>query len=119
MIDIAVPAPDGAKSLLLIAGTLGKAGVSLEGGGLWSGMAHYLVENGDLAISALSEAGIAGAVKNEVIVVELDADIPGALGKMMAKLVDAEVNLYGQYSDHGNRKVLLVDDKDRAQKAFE
>ena len=119
MIDVAVPAPEGAKSLLLIAGTLGRAGVSLEGGGMWSGIAHYLVEDGDLAVSALNEAGIPGAVLTDVIIVELDADIPGALGRMMAKLVDTQVTLYGQYSDHDNRKVLLVDDKAKALKAFE
>ena len=85
---------------------------------MWSGFAHYLVSDGEIAVSALSEAGIQGALLSDVLIVELDADVPGALGKMMSKLVDAGVKLNGQYSDHQNRKVLLVDDKEKALKAF-
>lgn len=110
MFDIAVPAPDGAASLQRIGSTLGAADVGLEGGGMWSGVAHYLVADGELAATALRGNGFDDVTVTAVAVVELDADVPGALARMMAKLAAADVVLHGQYSDHDNRKVLLVDD---------
>jgi hypothetical protein len=50
--------------------------------------------------------------------VRLDDDVPGALGRLMRRLADASVRLEAQYSDHDNRKVLLVDDLDAARKAL-
>ncbi|WP_138946956.1 hypothetical protein [Plantibacter sp. M259] len=55
----------------------------------------------------------------EVLVVDLDVDAPGALGRMMERLAGAGVVLHGQYSDHDNRKVLLVDDVVVASRALE
>lgn len=118
MFDIEIPAPDGAVSLRHIGNVLGAAGVSLEGGGLWSGMAHYLVEDGDRAAMALRDNGFHDVAVSPVVVVELDADVPGALGQLMDRLVVAGVALRGQYSDHDNRKVLLVDDLDAARRAL-
>lgn len=118
MKDIAIPAPDGARSLAHLARVLGEAGVGLEGGGMWSGVAHYLVEDGDAAVSALTLAGVSGVKQREVLIAELGADVPGALGRMMAKLASAGVQLEGQYSDHDNRKVLLVDDVATAEAAL-
>ncbi|MFC4223423.1 amino acid-binding protein [Lysinibacter cavernae] len=118
MKDIMIPGVDGAKSLASVAEILGDAGVGLEGGGLWSGTAHYLVADGDTAIRALVSAGIIGAEMRQVVIAELDRDAPGALGRMMAKLADAGIVLDGQYSDHNNRKVLLVNDIEAAQAAL-
>lgn len=114
MFDVEIPAPDGATSLLRIGATLGAAGVGLEGGGMWSGVAHYLVSDGEVAAKALRDKGFRGVTVTPVAVVDLDADVPGALARMMGKLVDAGVVLHGQYSDHDNRKVLIVDDVDAA-----
>lgn len=118
MRDIEIPVTDGARSLAEVAQVLGNAAVGLEGGGMWSGIAHYLVEDGDAALRALDAAGISGAKQREVVIAELDVDVPGALGRMMAKLARAGVELDGQYSDHDNRKVLLVDDVSRATAAL-
>ena len=118
MFDVEVSAPDGAASLAQIGRTLGSAGIGLEGGGMWTGVAHYLVDDGDAAVAALTGAGLGPAVAREVVVAQLDADVPGALGRMMGRLVAAGVVLRGQYSDHDNRKVLLVDDVDAARKAL-
>ncbi|GGB26855.1 amino acid-binding protein [Flexivirga endophytica] len=114
MFDVEIPAPDGATSLLRIGNTLGAAGVGLEGGGMWSGAAHYLVSDGEVAVKALRDNGFHEVAVTPVAVVELGADVPGALAGMMGELVDAGVVLHGQYSDHDNRKVLLVDDVDAA-----
>lgn len=119
MFDLEIPAPDGARSLAAIGQALGAAGVGLEGGGMWSGRAHYLVEDGALAATALKAGGIDGVTVRAVLVADLEADVPGALGMMMNRLADAGVALSAQYSDHGNRKVLVVDDPDKAQAALD
>lgn len=118
MFDIEVAAPNGAESLVSIGRALGGAGVGLEGGGMWSGVAHYLVADRNAAVLALIDAGLGAPVVRPVVVAELDADVPGALGRMMQILVDAGVTLHIQYSDHDNRKVLVVDDVARAREAL-
>jgi regulatory helix-turn-helix LysR family protein len=45
-------------------------------------------------------------------------DVPGALGRIMTRLADAGVPLAAQYSDHDNRKVLIVDDPAAARAAL-
>ncbi len=118
MFDIEISAPDGADSLARIGLTLGEAGVGLEGGGMWSGVAHYLVSDAPAAVRALTAAGLGDVVSREVVLAELDADVPGALGRMMQQLSAAGVVLHGQYSDHDNRKVLIVDDIQAAHAAL-
>lgn len=118
MFDIEISAPDGANTLARIGRSLGQAGVGLEGGGMWSGVAHYLVADADVATRALSAAGIGAVVAREVVFAELDADVPGALGRMMNKLTEAGIVLLGQYSDHDNRKVLIVEDAEAARAAL-
>ena len=115
MFDIEVAVANGAASLAQIGRVLGAAGIGLEGGGMWSGVAHYLVADPDAAVSALVAAGLGPVVARDVLVAELDADVPGSLGRMMQGLADAGVVLHGQYSDHNNRKVLLVDDVEAAR----
>jgi len=118
MFDIEVPAANGAASLAQIGKALGAAGVGLEGGGMWSGVAHYLVADPDAAADAVVAAGLGPVSTREVLVTELDADVPGALGRMMQSLEGAGIVLHGQYSDHDNRKVLLVDDVEAARAAL-
>ncbi|MBF4635765.1 amino acid-binding protein [Agreia pratensis] len=118
MFDIELPAPDGARSLAHIGTLLGEAGVGLEGGGMWAGVAHYLVADAQLAMVALAEAGMGPVVAREAVLAELDADMPGALGRMMTALAEADVVLLAQYSDHDNRKVLVVDDVEAARAAL-
>ena len=115
MFDIEISAPHGAYSLAQIGRTLGEAGVGLEGGGMWSGEAHYLVADADRAERALTAAGIGPVISRDVVLAELDADVPGALGRMMNKLAEAGITLLGQYSDHDNRKVLIVEDAEAAR----
>ncbi|MDI3243425.1 hypothetical protein QK292_17885 [Arthrobacter sp. AL08] len=118
MFDIEIPAPQGADSLARIGKCLGEAGVGLEGGGMWSGVAHYLVANADKATRALTAAGLGPVVGRKVMIAQLEADVPGALGLMMNKLAKAGITLLGQYSDHDNRKVLIVEDIEAAEIAL-
>ncbi len=119
MFDIEISALDGADSLARIGRTLGEAGVGLEGGGMWSGVAHYLVADAAAAIDALTTAGLGPVIAREVLIANLDADVPGALGRMMHRLTQAGIVLHGQYSDHDNRKVLIVNDVKAARTALQ
>lgn len=85
---------------------------------MWSGTAHYLVADGEAARVALDAAGLGPVVAREALLADLDVDVPGALGRMMERLVRAEVILLGQYSDHDNRKVLIVDDIAKARESL-
>lgn len=118
MFDISLPVPDGARSLAGIGQVLGTAGVGLEGGGMWSGTSHYLVSDAAAAVSALDNAGYGPVTVNPVVIADLDADVPGALGILMMRLAEAGVQLKVQYSDHGNRKILVVDDPEKARAAL-
>lgn len=119
MFDIEIPAPDGADSLARIGRVLGDAGVGLEGGGMWSAVAHYLVEDASVAECALAAAGVGPVLARPAVIAELDADVPGALGRMMQQLSAAGIELHGQYSDHHNRKVLIVENAHAARAALE
>lgn len=118
MNDISIPVGDVAAEVARIGRVLGEAGVGLEGGGVWTGVAHYLVADGAAAVDALTAAGVTGAQCREVLLAELPADRPGVLGAMMTALAAAGVRVDAQYSDHDNRKVFVVDDPERARRAL-
>jgi hypothetical protein len=118
MFDISLSVPDGARSLAGIGQVLGAAGVGLEGGGMWSGTSHYLVSDAAAAVSALDNAGYGPVVVQPVVIADLAADVPGALGMLMMRLAEAGVELLAQYSDHDNRKILVVDHPEKARAAL-
>ncbi len=99
--------------------TLGRAGVSLEGGGMFvvdgKGVANFLVEDGVEGRKALEDAGIAVLRENDVVLVKLNQDEPGQLGKLLRRMSDAGVNILTQYSDHNQQLVLVVDRLQEAQ----
>ena len=93
---------------------LGKAGVSLEGGGMFvcngKGIAHFLVEDAEKGSLALRENGIEVITINDVLIQKLKQDVPGQLGKICRLMQQNNVNILVQYSDHYNQLVLIVDD---------
>ena len=93
---------------------LGRAGVSIEGGGAWvvndRGVAHFLVHDGDAARRALEAAGIRVVAVREVLVQRLNQDEPGQLGKVTRRMGEAGVNIEVLYSDHSGQLILVVDD---------
>jgi hypothetical protein len=103
---------------------LGRAGISIEGGGAFaidgeSGVAHFLVADGSAASAALEAAGIEVVAVREVVVQRLDQAEPGQLGKITRCMADAGVNIEALYSDHENRLILVVDDPARAGRVSE
>ena len=95
---------------------LGRAGVSIEGGGAWvvdgQGVAHFLFEDGAAAParSALEAAGIRVLNEREVVIQRLNQSEPGQLGKLSRRMAHAGVNIEVLYSDHDHRLILVVDD---------
>ena len=118
MIDIEVTGVDTTDALQRMTTALGGAGVSLEGGGVWAGEAHYLVDDGSGAVQVLDAIGVTEVTAREAVIVPLDADVPGALARMLQRLTSAGVRLLAQYSDHDNRKVFVVDDPAAARRAL-
>jgi organic hydroperoxide reductase OsmC/OhrA len=105
--------------LAAMAETLGSAGISIEGGGMFvvdgKGIANFLVEDGPAARQALEAVGIEVIRQDDVVIQKLNQDEPGQLGKLLRKMAQANVNVVTQYSDHNHQLVLVVDDLQAAQ----
>ncbi|HEX3157650.1 MAG TPA: hypothetical protein VHQ45_03990 [Gemmatimonadaceae bacterium] len=114
MKDLAIALDDRPGALAEMGEALGRAGVSVEGGGAFvvdgRGVAHFLVHDGDAARRALQAAGIRVVRERDVLLQRLRQDEPGQLGKLARRMADAGVNIEVLYSDHDHRLVLVVDD---------
>jgi hypothetical protein len=114
MHDVAIELSNRPGALAEMGEALGRARVSVEGGGAWVvsgvGAAHFLVADGAAAQAALEAAGIRVAAVREVILLRLDQARSGQLGLVCRRMADAGVNIEVQYSDHDHRLVLVVDD---------
>ena len=119
MKDLAIVLEDRPGALAEMGETLGRAGVSIEGGGAWvvggSGVAHFLFEDGTAARQALEAAGMRVLAEREVVVVRLKQAVPGQLGLLTRRMAEAGVNIEVLYSDHEHRLILVVDDLARGQ----
>lgn len=117
LVDLEILLPDRPGALADLGEALGAAGVSLEGGGVFThagvGVAHFLVADGVAAVAAVAAAGLGTAVVREVVTLRLDQDTPGQLGTAARRMADAGVNLLVQYSDHAGNLVLVVPDAER------
>ena len=110
--DIEVVLADRPGSLAAFGQTLGRAGVSLEGGGVFTidsqAVAHFLVDDAARARQALEAAGIAPVTIHDVIMLRLRQAVPGQLGLLATRMAEAGVNIAVQYSDHDHHLVLVV-----------
>jgi hypothetical protein len=123
MKDLAIALENRPGALAELGEALGKAGVSLEGGGAWvvggEGVAHFLVEDGTAARRALEAAGIRVLEEREVLVQRLKQDVPGQLGLLTRRMAEAGVNIEVLYSDHNHQLILVVDDIARGREVSE
>jgi hypothetical protein len=123
MYDLEIHLQDRPGQLATLGEALAGAGVSVEGGGVWAvagvAVAHFLVENGPDATRAISGAGLEVRATRPVLLVRLDQEQPGQLGKLARVMSDAGVNIDVQYSDHHGQLVLLVDDPDAGRDVME
>jgi hypothetical protein len=121
MRDIALKLENRPGALAEMGEALGKAGVSVEGGGAFAldgrtGIAHFLVEDAAAAREALTAAGIEVLADREVLVQRLYQEVPGQLGKITRAMAEAGVNIEVLYSDHANQLILVVDDPERGRR---
>ena len=114
MHDLTIELEDRPGALAEMGEALGRAGVSVEGGGVFVvdgvGVAHFLFEDGAAARTALEAAGIRVLAEREVLVQRLHQGEPGQLGMISRRMADAGVNIEVQYSDHDHQLILVVDD---------
>ena len=114
MKDLAILLEDTPGSMAEMGDVLGRAGVSVEGGGAWvvdgKGVAHFLFKDGPAARNALEAAGIQVLEERDVLVQRLNQDLPGQLGKLTRLMAEAGVNIEVLYSDHDHQLILVVDD---------
>jgi len=119
MKDLAIALEHRPAALAEMGECLGRAGVSIEGGGAWvvdgRGIAHFLFEDGAAARHALESAGIRVVAARDVIAVRLKQDLAGQLGLLTRRMAEARVSIEVLYSDHNHRLILVVDDMTRAQ----
>ena len=119
MKDLSIALDNRPGALADMGEVLGRAGVSIEGGGVFGGAAHFLFSDGDSARAALERAGIRVLAMNDVLMPRLRQDVPGQLGAIARRMADAGVNIEVQYSDHDHNLILVVDDFPRGRAVVE
>jgi hypothetical protein len=123
MKDLTIALDNRPGALAEMGDALGRAGVSIEGGGAWvvsgQGVAHFLFEDGTNARRALEAAGIRVLEEREVLVQRLNQAEPGQLGKISRRMAEAGVNIEALYSDHDHQLILVVDDIARGRAVSE
>src|SRR5215468_2259905 len=123
MKDLAIELQNCPGALAAMGEALGRAGVSIEGGGAWvvggQGIAHFLFQDGTAARQALEAVGIRVLEEREVLVQRLTQAVPGQLGMLTRRMAEAGVNIEVLYSDHDHQLILVVDDPTRGRAVSE
>lgn len=123
MKDLTIALENRPGALAEMGDALGRAGVSVEGGGAFvvdgRSVAHFLFADGDAARKALEAAGIRVLAEREVLVQRLNQSQPGQLGKITRRVAEAGVNIEVLYSDHDNQLILVVDDIEKGREVSE
>jgi hypothetical protein len=114
MRDLAIRLENRPGALAEMGDALGRAGVSIEGGGAFvvagKGIGHFLFADAAAARKALLAQSIAVLADRSVVVVRLKQEQPGQLGIITRLMAEAGVNIEAVYSDHQNQLILVVDD---------
>jgi len=123
MQDVAIALENRPGALAEMGLALGKAGLSIEGGGAFvvggKGVAHFLFADGSAARKALEDAGLQVTAVREVLVQRLNQTRPGQLGLLTRMMASAGVNIEVLYSDHEHQLILVVDDIGRGRRVSE
>jgi hypothetical protein len=123
MKDLAIALDNRPGALAEMGDALGRAGVSIEGGGAFvvngKGVAHFLFADGTAARNALEAAGITVVEEREVLIQRLNQAQPGQLGKITRRMAESGVNIEVLYSDHDHQLILVVDDIEKGRAVSE
>jgi hypothetical protein len=121
--NLEIDLEDRPGALAAMGEALGRAGVSVEGGGVFvvngRGVAHFLFHDGAAARRVLEAAGIRVVAEYDVLVQRLMQAVPGQLGKIGRRMAEAGVNIEVQYSDHDHQLILVVDDMEKGRAVSE
>ncbi len=102
MRDLSIELENRPGALAEMGEALGRAGVSVEGGGVFVhdgvGVAHFLFADANAARRALEAAGIRVVADREVLVQRLEQDVPGQLGLIARRMAEAGVNIEVMYA---------------------
>lgn len=119
MKDLTIALENRPGALAEMGDALGRAGVSVEGGGAFvvdgQAVAHFLFADGVAARAALEAVGIRVLAEREVLVQRLHQTQPGQLGKVTRRMAEAGVNIEVLYSDHDHQLILVVDDIEKGR----
>ena len=119
--DLAIELDDQPDALAVMGEALGHAGVSIEGGGMFTvagrAVAHFLFADGEAASRVLAAAGIRVTACREVLVRRLDQETPGQLGAITRAVSSAGATIEVLYSDHDHRLILVTSDPPAAAAA--
>jgi hypothetical protein len=123
MKDLAIALENRPGALAEMGEALGRAGVSIEGGGAFvvngRGVGHFLFNDGAAARRALEAAGIRVLEVRDVLAQRLDQAEPGQLGKISRRMAKAGVNIEVLYSDHDHQLILVVEDMVKGREVSE
>jgi hypothetical protein len=121
MFDLTIAFGDRADALAAMGEALGAAGISIEGGGMFTvdgaAIGHFLVADGEAASAALASAGITVTACRAVLARRLDQEVPGQLGAITRAMAEAGAGIEVLYSDHDHRLIVLASDQDAAATA--
>lgn len=123
MKDLKIALDNRPGTLAEMGDALGRAGVSIEGGGAWvvngQSVAHFLFKDGAAARNALEAAGIRVLEERDVLVQRLNQAEPGQLGNISRRMAEVGVNIEVLYSDHDHQLILVVDNTARGRAVSE
>ena len=113
MKDLTIALENRPGALAEMGDALGRAGVSIKGGGAFvvngHGVGHFLFEDGAAARRALEAAGLSVLEERDVLVQRLNQAESGQLGKITRRMAEASINIEILYSDHDHHLILVVD----------
>jgi hypothetical protein len=121
MFDLNIELDERSDGLAVLGEALGQAGISIEGGGMFTvggrAIAHFLVEDGAAAQRVLAAAGIPVAAVREVLTRRLDQAAPGQLGAIIRAVTEAGASIDVLYSNHDHRLILVTSNQAVAEAA--
>ena len=99
-------------------GTVGRAGINIEGYAEIDGVVHVLTTDPAATRRVLSDAGFRVVTEQRVLLVPI-ANEPGAAAGVFQRVADATINHRYSYLATGNRLVIGANDLDAVLKALQ